>query len=358
MSLSKNADAKTKRTETLSAPAIANNSWRFGDLSAAELLPQLQQHLMAQQHSAHWQLVWLNNDEQPMIGLLPRVSWTVCLAAADAQLVGQQAAIYKVIKSTRGTDAGTDNSNKVTVSNISYSDWQKELIDYSQIYESSVSASVPPKPNEPDDSTSYHHGLVGFIGYDIAAYELSPNAGIQQTLQPCAVLGHYDIYLTPSTHLTGKNSHSVGWQLKVQPTHVKTNNESSSALITTLIGYLDLLDDKLSNKNKAPYAQPKNSLAPLTLSARWHKSTYQRAFEQSQDYLGQGDCYQINLTQAWQGRLPSYVNQVYSNQSAPALIEHLPALHHNTQAPFAGYMQTNHADSDNLGHGHPIDFEL
>ncbi|HBD03708.1 MAG TPA: aminodeoxychorismate synthase component I, partial [Psychrobacter sp.] len=77
---------------------------------------------------------------------------------------------------------------------------------------------------------------------------------------------------------------------------------------------------------------------PVVLTARWSKRDYQQAFDRTQDCLEQGDCYQINLTQKWSGYLP-YKND--ATQPTSALIDYLPALHHNTKAPFAGYLSVD-----------------
>ncbi|WP_372886680.1 anthranilate synthase component I family protein, partial [Psychrobacter sp.] len=59
---------------------------------------------------------------------------------------------------------------------------------------------------------------------------------------------------------------------------------------------------------------------------------------QTQNYLQQGDCYQINLTQEWQG---FFDHNPSDNGTLPMLIDYLPALHSNTRAPFAGYLAVN-----------------
>ena len=83
-----------KTEQTASAPSPATQpSWRFGDLSAAELLPQLQRYLFAQNPNANWQLVWLNNDGRPVIGLLPKMSWSVYYFTDDAAYSDKQAPI-------------------------------------------------------------------------------------------------------------------------------------------------------------------------------------------------------------------------------------------------------------------------
>lgn len=309
----------SKQNAFAQTPAI-KNSWRFGGLSAAELLPKLQRHLLAQDANTNWQLVWLNNDEQPVIGLLPKTAWSVYFD----NIKTKQTVLYKVVKTCR------DGNNSMTTANMSYTEWQNELISYSRACKghNNDSSSIDKKDNKPN----YHHGLIGFIGYDIAAYELSPTAKIELAAQPCAVLGHYDIYLTPS------NEDKTGWKLNTIA--LDTDNETTSSILVELISYLNMLDHELSNIKKTAN-DIECQLTPLLLNARWHKEDYQNAFEKTQDYLQQGDCYQINLTQAWQGCLNKLDSSYSNNDSITMLIDYLPTLHRNTRAPFAGYLGIN-----------------
>ncbi|WP_420229634.1 hypothetical protein ACOBWA_13355 [Psychrobacter sp. ER1] len=209
----------TEQTDSVPSPA-SKPSWRFGDLSAAELMPELQRHLLAQDIKANWQLVWLNNDGRPVIGLIPKVSWSVY--PNDEQVSSNLPNTYKVIKSCRSTgvrrdtDVNSDNNSYAsTIAYMSYLEWQEELIAYSNTQKANHDTSYI--NSEESSKPSYHHGLIGFIGYDIAALELSPADRIELAMQPCASLGHYDIYLTPTAHA------DTGWALK---THL-TNDDSS-----------------------------------------------------------------------------------------------------------------------------------
>jgi len=334
----------TEQTDSAPSPA-SKSSWRFGDLSAAELMPQLQRHLTEKDNQAHWELVWLNNDGRPVIGLLPKASWSVY--PSDKQASNDLPNIYKVIKSCRSTDLCRDtavniahNSYASTTAYRSYLEWQEELIAYSNAQEanhdtSNINNKESPKP-------SYHHGLIGFIGYDIAAHELSPADRIELAMQPCASLGHYDIYLTPTANA------DTGWALKSHLTNAdafeNTGHKTNDILINTLTSYLDELDQKLSDKylNQSQFKDPSN-ITPLVLNPRWSKLDYQQAFNRTQDYLQQGDCYQINLTQKWSGNLACKNDGM---QSTAALIDYLPALYRNTKAPFAGYMSIDSIDSN------------
>lgn len=319
------------------APSIQNR-WRFAGLSAAELLPHLQRHLTAQNPKASWQLVWLNNNGKPVIGLLPKVSWSVFFDANQNNsplLDNNKNTFYKVIKTYR-------DEQSLIATNMSYSGWQDELIAYSNThckaynYKEKSSYSI----DTPDTKPNYQHGLIGFIGYDIAAHELSPTANIPQVsqseLQPCAVLGHYDIYLSPV-----KDNDQTLWQLTTPQSGV-SNNTAGQIAIAELKEYLQHLENELSNEqlnsatnNQTIKSQLKNQtrLTPLVLKAKWQKSDYQQAFLRTQRLLVNGDCYQINLTQAWQG----FLNQPNDNTTLK-LLDYLPSLHANTQAPFAGYL--------------------
>ncbi len=336
----------TEQTDSSPSPA-SKPSWRFGDLSAAELMPQLQRHLLAQDIKANWQLVWLNNDGRPVIGLLPKVSWSVY--PNDEQASSDSPNVYKVIKNCRSndvrrdTDVNSDNNSYAgTTAYMSYLEWQEELIAYSNTQKANHDTSYI--NSEESSKPSYHHGLIGFIGYDIAAHELSPADRIELAMQPCASLGHYDIYLTPTAHA------DTVWALKTHPTNASasenTDHETNDILINTLTSYLDELDQKLSDKhlNQSQFKDVSN-ITSLVLSPRWSELDYQQAFNRTQDYLQQGDCYQINLTQKWSGSLARENNDV---QSAFSLIDYLPALYRNTKAPFAGYMSVKGNDGDYL----------
>ena len=328
-----------KTEQTASAPSPATQpSWRFGDLSAAELLPQLQRYLCAQNPNANWQLVWLNNDGRPVIGLLPKMSWSVYYFTDDAEYSDKQAPIYKIMKNYRDGSPSHDKTNQaITSAYMSYSDWQEDLIAYSQAYDiHDTHNKNSSSTTEIDQQPSYQHGLIGFIGYDIAAHELSPAAKIELAAQPCAVLGHYDIYLTP-------NAEQTNWQLNIKTRLTDTDDAHKNVLIKALIEYLEVLDSKLSNETlENPALEESYQTTPLLLEAQWSKRDYQQAFEQTQNYLQQGDCYQINLTQQWQCAF----NQSFTDNVKPKLIDYLPALHRNTQAPFAGYLTVNNFDSE------------
>lgn len=337
--------------------------WYFGQVSAATLLPKLEKHLLTKDETALWQLVWLNNNGQAVIGLLPKVSWSVHVDSAvyaDTSMPmpnpspspSPQPPRYHIVKTYRDNRPKamaddyvyTDDYSHVTVKNMSYDEWQNELIRYSEDHNRDEVTLL-----EDNLVPYYSHGLMGFIGYDISACELSPHHPICHAEQPCAVLGHYDIYLAADAQ--------AGWILHLKPTDSTINQTSlkKSTLIANLITYLDELDIQLSTieQSKAP-------LTPLILKAYWQKRDYEQAFERTQYYLQAGDCYQINLTQAWHSQRLDSALKVKNER---CLIDYLPALQHDTKAPFGGYLSINtlsintlsttpsnmkHADSESL----------
>ena len=372
-------------------------------LPAHVLLPWLIPHLAECDAAALWSPCWLQNQGAPIIGLLPSVSWCVYPHESSSAHLSKDVTQdnYQIIKSQRpfhihsnsnheaqATDA-TDTSScssKYTLSrSTSLSAWCDELITYmnqqqhcasSQTErEYSVYQNTAHQNKKQNDNTyldeyeygdtaahkcheQYEHGLMGFIGYDMGAKALSPNADIHLAKQPCAYFGHYDMYLKPvratsdipdSTNTTEITI--IGWQLIYNPsvsgapTDAKADLEKETQASNTaqeyfdkLCGYLQQLDNKLNQQTynelsardghtiaKAflPSSPPALALHPI-----WTKTAYQQAFERTQAYLYAGDCYQINLTQPWIGNLPP----------SHTLVDYLPALHAQTNAPYAGYL--------------------
>ncbi|WP_352339286.1 anthranilate synthase component I family protein [Psychrobacter sp. 16-MNA-CIBAN-0192] len=336
----------TQKNPSLSTPS-AIRRWRFGQLSAAELLPHLQRHLLTSNQQANWQLAWLNNDGRAVIGLLPKISWAAYPSITESAGFNDNQ-YYQVIKTCRDTHISSSYD-------MSYADWQAELIAYSEQHHAIDNNGIQQTQNA---TPSYQHGLIGFIGYDIGSQALSLHADIDCAAQPTALLGHYDIYLTAM-------SNEQCWELHVvsdTDTSIELNSLQSLA-IKAVVECLNTLDNELSGTNN--FQELGNSLAPLVLTPKWQKSDYQRAFAKTQCYLVQGDCYQINLTQAWQGSLNSFK---HNGNAVTNLIDYVPALHRNTQAPFAGYIGLTQVENThvkqysnshiNPTHANTVNFEL
>ena len=229
-------------------------------------------------HYPMWQVCFLNNHHAPVIGILPKISWQ--MTPCDGQMT--------LTTATRRT----------------LDDYQYEQMpsSYTQLMQILGEYTLPfqSKTTHADTShatPSYQHGLMGFVGYDIAAHALNPNIKIDHA-QPACYFGHYDLVLSPCAD---------GYELSCHDGQFD---------ITLLISMIEQLNLVKSPTKHALYLQP-----------IWSKADYAHAFEQAQAYLLAGDGYQINLTQAW-----------HTKQTAH-LSAHLPSLMQQTQAPFAGYLQ-------------------
>lgn len=224
-------------------------------------------------------LIWLADDAQPVIGLCPR--WQVTQYGTRVQW--------------RQRDTHTDGQLSAAVDlsqrfeQVVQDAWQASQLDAWQL----------------PALTGFRGGLMGFLGYDWAA----ARHGVGITSIPAANggssckawLGCYDIFL---------RQEDSGWQLygvdcpTLQPLYERIAGCFQHAGMLTL-----------------PDAQTMQPFVP-----RWSLQQYQHAFTQVQDYLRAGDCYQVNLTQAFDARI--------SGQ----LLSRLDQLQLLTRAPFAGYV--------------------
>ncbi len=147
---------------------------------------------------------------------------------------------------------------------------------------------------EPD----FMGGYIGFIGYDYAAQH---SVDVTLAAQPALFLGYYSHFLKQIDDEWVFYSHSPH----------------------ALNVYAQL--EQLFNQ---PPALPKfKHLKPI--QAVWEKPQYDAAIERVQDYIRAGDCYQINLTQAFCG------------EAEGALLDCADALWSLTKAPYAGYLKIN-----------------
>ncbi|WP_227691480.1 anthranilate synthase component I family protein [Psychrobacter aestuarii] len=304
---------------------MSRHGWRFGALSAADILPRLQAYLPQMDTQAEWQLAWLHNDGQPVIGLLPKRAWTL-YPVGDSDFIdnGGDVPQYRVYEHGRDT-----NNREVS---MSYEGWQAQLIAYSQ---AQADASIDVH-NGTQDAPCYNHGLIGFIGYDLAARAMSPQAVTVLSDQPAAYMGHYDICLMQQDAV---------WQLYYAGKPY-TEVNGAPAIVNTIANALSSFDTALGVQVSQPVPPA------LHLQATWQPQAYAAAFERTQDYLTQGDCYQINLTQKWQGTLPTQPPSHTVKNNAPTLLSYLPSLNANTHAPFAGFIGLKNANTAAL------DFEL
>lgn len=139
---------------------------------------------------------------------------------------------------------------------------------------------------------------MGFVSYDYAATQ---HIQAQKKPQPSLFLGQYLHYLSFEN---GK------W-------YFNSFNEQAS---NTYQDIEQLIQIKNTTKNLALHTP---------CQSRWNKDQYAESFQQVQNYIVAGDCYQINLTQEFtaqvEGTLLSTADQFWTL----------------TNAPYAGYLRIN-----------------
>ncbi len=281
-------------------------------LAPCQLITLLQQFNTTNNHAIY--PIWLNNEGQNVIGLLPKTIFKIYSQNQLYQLIQKQRQNcsfddfgYCDSVINTGADNATNTATNRGAKGVDIGELTAVLEAYQYQQLSSRQSASQHTAN-----VGYQDGLMGFISYDLSAHHLANANHVQASAthgeasyltphQPQLFLGHYDIYLT------FENNH---WQL-----HATTQEA---------IEQMDVIQHWLT---QTLTVENKPVVNPIMLQPIWKTSDYEHAFYKVQDYLTAGDCYQINLTQCWQGKL--------SNQQ---LVDYLPSLHQSTQAPFAGYL--------------------
>ncbi len=231
-------------------------------------------------------LIWLADDTQPVIGLCPR--WQISQSRHTPPSTAPTVVIER-----RWRQADGQLSAPVTVpldfEQAIRHDWVDSQIDHWQLPELS----------------GFRGGLMGFIGYDWAAAQhgiaLAPTD--QPTPASQAVLGCYDIFLRKD---------AKGWHLY----------GADCARLQTVYQHIqNIAHGLLTPRDPLPDLQMIQNFMP-----RWSPLQYQQAFAQVQAYLRAGDCYQVNLTQAFDATISG------------DLLSRLDDLNRLTHAPYAGYL--------------------
>lgn len=276
-------------------------------LAPCQLITLLQQFNTTNNHAIY--PIWLNNEGQNVIGLLPKTIFEIHSQNQLTQKQRQNCSFDDFGYCDTVINTGADTATNKASKGVDIGELTAALEAYQHQQLSSKQSAIQHTAN-----VGYQDGLMGFISYDLSAHHLananhvaSAHHGEASYLtpnQPQLFLGHYDIYLT----------------YQHQKWHLHTTTEEA---MTQAVNIENWLNDLVSD---AKLPTPK----PLSLLPLWQKSAYHQAFNKVQDYLTAGDCYQINLTQCWQGEL--------SNQQ---LVDYLPGLHQSTNAPFAGYLGLN-----------------
>ena len=234
----------------------------------------------------NWQPCFLNNHNNPVLGILPKLSWTLYPNSSSFDSHQKIRNNFNILL----------NKNQTT-----YDNWLKEIIHYQNNIQNHQQNVINKTDNDDTSQNNYCHGLMGFIGYDISANALNFTISTKQS-QPSAYLGHYDIYLK-----------------KAKMGLVLVDYFGDDDFIEKI--YQCIL--KIIHPKHNSYF---NLIKPCQLNPLWQKNEYQKAFYQTQNYLMAGDAYQINLTQLWQGKLQQ------------KLYHYLPNLIQKINAPFAGYL--------------------
>lgn len=216
-------------------------------------------------------LICIRDIYQNVIGLLPK--WQ-CIALNNQQTL------------------------KLMRHNFNY---QSDLLNnpFEQCVKQAWSRSVKQKNNHIAGNDQFSGGLMGFVGYDYAAAQ---QIDIQQVLCPAAMMGEYDIFFKQEAN---------GWQL------YGPNLPEFDVIYRHI--------ESLLNKENELTIAPLTVLKPF--APVWDKQQYAQAFDKIQQYLKQGDCYQVNLTQPYEATV---------NGSLLSTIDPLMAL---TKANYAGYIR-------------------
>ena len=213
------------------------------------------------QRIAHlWGCTYLENNGQPVIGFLPS---EYCLTQDGVFQAFQrsQDGVYK---------------HNVGLSN---------LTDFIQIGTHTATC----REHGETHPASFKGGYIGFYDYNLAANLHTPT---QLKSQPQLYFGLYLSYLTY------ENGHWYFCSTETQAPEL-----------------FQLLQQALHN----PVIPCFKLLSPI--QARWNKQQYRQAFQQVQDYIVAGDCYQINLTQefiaAADGLLLDTATELWQLTNAP-----------------------------------------
>ena len=150
----------------------------------------------------------------------------------------------------------------------------------------------------PEHDISFNGGYIGFFSYDYSADQF---IDVFSHPQPSFFLGEYSTFL---------KFQDGAWYFYSDEEQAQNIYESISRLL-----------------NQAQ----ENELATLQLlkkcASRWSKEQYFDAFNQVQEYIKAGDCYQINLTQEFKATAQG------------TLLSKAEELWQLTHAPYAGYLK-------------------
>ncbi|MBJ9985926.1 aminodeoxychorismate synthase component I [Acinetobacter sp. S40] len=144
--------------------------------------------------------------------------------------------------------------------------------------------------------TQFQGGYIGFVSYDYAAKQFT---SVRERPQPAFYLGRYESFL---------KQQEDGWYFY---SHADDAEQQFIQLRTLLSQPITIEELELTQ----------------ACHPRWSKSEYANAFQQIQNYIVAGDCYQINLTQE------------FTAKGQGSLLSRAESLWNLTDAPYAGYLK-------------------
>lgn len=165
-----------------------------------------------------------------------------------------------------------------------------------------VQFSTTPHKNHQNLSLGFQGGYMGFIDYNFAANQ---HIRTQPQSQPNLYLGCYESFL---------KQEDGQW-------YFYSLEENADIFYQLILKQFE--DPSHTEKHQTTFKLTEKC------QATWEKSDYQHAFQNVQDYIVAGDCYQINLTQEFKAKANGQ------------LLDTAHDFWHLTQAPYSGYLKLN-----------------
>ena len=169
-------------------------------LVPSQLITLLQQFNTTNNHAIY--PIWLNNEGQNVIGLLPKTIFEIHSQNQLYQLTQNRQNCsfddfgYCDTVINTGADTATNKAAKAV-----------EIGELTAVLEAYQQLSPKQSAIQHTANVNYQDGLMGFISYDLSAHHLANANHVQASAhqvessyltphQPQLFLGHYDIYLT------------------------------------------------------------------------------------------------------------------------------------------------------------------
>lgn len=289
-------------------------------------------YLLTQLFDSRAKLCWLHDKGCDVIGLFPK--WALIAKQIDGSAHMPEFFSYSQIQETSTQSTTTQSATQRYL--------KSEIIQRHYIKQPATSIAaqlsfVSSSPKRGDNFISQHlqkwvndyinsnkqsdfkthgkaknafsQGLMGFIGYDMAAdFTVESFTAKHNHLPvncPLLHLGHYDIYLKQSNgawyiHYEPE-AYVIAAEIRKEIEHAFTAHDLPLEAVDTCHLY--------------------------NMTPQWNKTEYADAFERIQNYLRAGDCYQVNLAQ----------NITANYTGNPASL--IDTLHQVTKAPYAGFLQ-------------------